>query len=175
MAYRNTGSYGKDSTDRITREETTWSGSPVVKYASSTGTAMLYSPTGQRLAVLDKSGNPVAIYDPPTGFSYPLEIGKVSKSHHRIKVAGRDAVEFDSVCTTEGYEKVTVPAGTFDAYRGTCVTSDSSTSKDTRSKDTLWISPELGIAVKSSSTRYANSSFGPGTQVGELISHSIRK
>ena len=61
-----------------------------------------------------------------------------------------------------------MPAGTFKAFK-------IAYSDTTGTEDTSWFSFELGIWVKQSIKRAANSPIGAGTQEAELVSQTIRK
>ena len=68
----------------------------------------------------------------------------------------------------EAYEDVTVPAGTFKAFKVRTT--------DTMGNDNVvWFSPELGIFVKQNNRRTAQHAQGPGTRDIELVSQSIRR
>ena len=74
----------------------------------------------------------------------------------------------DARWTIEAYEAVEVPAGRFLAFRTRYT--------DNVGNDNLdWVSPELGIFVKSRRTRDAKNPQGPGTFESELVSHTIRR
>jgi hypothetical protein len=68
----------------------------------------------------------------------------------------------------EAYEDVTVPAGTFKAFK---VSSSSTLGQE----DVNWFSPELGIYVKSINVRTAKNAAGPGRRGSELISQTMKK
>ncbi len=59
------------------------------------------------------------------------------------------------------YEKVTVPAGTFDAFKIACTSAGAS--------ETYWLAPAAGLTVKSMFVRPQGSPFGAGTQQAELV------
>lgn len=172
MAYRNTGSYGKDTQLRVTRAEGTWHGAPAVMHAYSNGSTLVIDrASGHWHAVIGANGTPISSWEPPLGPPYPLEVGKTFGSKHRVTVhASGKSSEFESRCTVEAYEKAATPAGTFDAYKVAC---SSVRPGAEGGLDTYWISPKLGIIVKSASTRGKSSNFGPGTQESELVAYEM--
>ncbi|MCM2253346.1 MAG: hypothetical protein NDJ19_13370 [Ramlibacter sp.] len=163
MAQRNTGSYGKDMQLQMTRGDTTWNGAAAVTLAQSTGMKFIATPQGGRLhALLAPDGRPLISWDPPVGFDFPLQVGKAFKSRHRMTSHARGMVtDMEFSCTVPAYEKVTVPAGTFDAYKVTCTSAGTS--------EIYWLAPSVGIGVKTSFTRPEGSPFGAGTQQAELL------
>lgn len=169
MAAQNTGSFGKDAEYDMTLRAGTWEGQPVWDYANSTGVSTLTKrDNGGFVVVLAPNGNPVATYDPPVAAPYPLEVGRSVTTHHRMTIPGRVSnYEFDYACTVAAYEKLTVRAGEFDAYRVDCTIGNS--------KETRWYSPQLGITLKSEAVRSADNPYGPGTQRTELVAQNIRK
>ena len=72
------------------------------------------------------------------------------------------------MCIRDSHGDVTVPAGTFKAFKVTCTTTIGN-------EDTYWRSPDLGVYVKSSLRRTEKSPFGAGTQESEMVSQAIRK
>ena len=66
------------------------------------------------------------------------------------------------------FSAVILPAGTFRTFRV-------SWSESTGVENTYWVSPELGIAVKSIVTRTAKFPSGPGKRENELVSQTIKK
>lgn len=165
MAQRNTGSYGQDAQVVVTRAaDTSWKGAPAMTLAQSTGTRLLATPQAGRLhAVLAPDGRPLISWEPPVGFDYPLQVGKTFKTHHRMTSHARGGLltEMDFSCAVSAFEKVTVPAGTFDTYKLDCTAAGTS--------ETYWIAPSVGLGVKTIFVRPAGSPFGAGTQQSELV------
>jgi hypothetical protein len=165
----NTGSYGS-GTPRIviTRGERAWQGRQAIAYQGPSGSTIADSVSGKWIALLGPNDAVAVTWDPPLGYEFPIVVGKTWVSRHRVdnRMTGR-AVDFEATWNVEAYEDVTVPAGTFKAYR-------------VRYSDTLgnvdmyWSSPALGINVKSSQTRSASHSQGTGTRETELVAHTIR-
>jgi hypothetical protein len=166
---RNSGSYGKDAQVQVTRGEGTWQGKPVAAYANSGGNTMMVTSEGSWIAFVGRDGKPMLSFDPPLGWQYPLMVGKTWTAKYRMTMhAANKTVDFDMSCRVEGYENVTVKAGTFPAFRIACT-------NGIGNEDTMWTSPDLGIFVKTKLKRTDKSVFGPGTQEAELIAQTIRK
>jgi hypothetical protein len=168
MAQRNTGSYGKDVRLKITRGDTTWNGAPAVTFANSLGATVIAQPAdGNWIAVLGRDGKPMVSFDPPIGWQWPLKVGKTWTTQHRMTMhATGKSVDYDFSCNVEDFEKVTVGAGTFDAFRVRC-------KSNVGTDETYWSSPGLGPFVKTSLRRDAKYPSGPGTQESELVAKSF--
>jgi hypothetical protein len=169
IAQRNTGSYGKDTQLKTTRDaDTTWQGAPVIAMATSQGGTLIARPgDGNWIVVLGRDGKPAVSFDPPIGWQYPLKVGKTWTTRHRMTMhATGNSVEFDFSCNVEDFEKVTVRAGTFDAFRVRCKT-------NLGADDTYWSSPGLGPFVKTRLLRDARHPAGAGTQESELVAKSF--
>lgn len=165
VAQRNTGSYGKDAQFKVTRGDTTWQGAPAISMRTSQGSAIVARPSdGKWLAILGPDGKPVMSFDPPVGWELPLHVGKSWTTRHRVTVGATGAtLDYVQPCKVEAFEKVTVRAGTFDAYRVHC---NPSSGND----DTYWSSPGIGPFVKTRLIRPPGSPSGQGTQESELVS-----
>ena len=164
VAQRNTGSYGKDAQFTVTRVDATWQGQPAVGYRASNGLTTLAHPvTGRWMAVLTPDGKPVVTFDPPIGWDHPIKVGNSWKTHEKVTMGGAPPSEFDYSCKAEGYEKVTVPAGTFDTFRIACRSSTGGT-------DSFWMSPSIGLFVKLRMERGPGDASGAGTKEEELVS-----
>lgn len=165
LAQHNTGSYGKDVQFEVTRgDDRMWNGAPAITLAQSTGMKVIATPEAGRMqALLAPDGRPLISWVPAVGFDYPLQLGKTFKTHHRMTSHARGGMvtEMDFSCAVAAYEKVTVPAGTFDAYRLECTAAGTS--------ETYWIAPAVGIGVKTRLVRPVGSPFGAGTQQSELV------
>lgn len=169
IAQRNTGSYGRDARVRITRGDGTWQGQPAVVLKSSAGPATLADPaTGQWHALVGPDGRPLVSYDPPVGWQYPVRVGREWTVKHRMTNHASGATsEFSLSCKVEAYEKVTVPAGTYDAFRIHCLNSGGL-------DETYWTTPANGLFVKTRLVRPATDPRGPGTQESELVTPPTR-
>jgi len=82
--------------------------------------------------------------------------------------ATRQTFKFESTWKVDAYEDLTVPAGTFKAFK-------ISMSTNSEQENTYWFVPQLGINAKQIWRREAKSRFGPGTRELELVSQNITK
>jgi hypothetical protein len=168
MENRNTGSFGSGTVQSPnTVGERVWQGKKVVTFANPQST-ILSTPEGAWLAIVGAGDKPIIAWDPPSSWDYPLTVGKTWTGSYRVTVGTNPPISYDQRCTVEGYEDVTVPAGTFKAFKIACSTTTGAESTD-------WFSPELGIFVKRSQRRAANNPMGAGTQEQQLLSQTIRK
>ena len=172
IAQRNTGSYGQDALVRMTRTaDGTWKGQPALVFTNPRGGTIKVDPaSGRWFAVSAPNGNPITSFEPPLGWQFPFEVGAEWTTPYRMTLhaAGERVVDYTLSCRVEAFEKVTVPAGTFDAFRIGCRTNIDNT-------ETFWTSPELGLFVKTSLRRGPGNPLGLGTQDAELVAHTIRK
>jgi hypothetical protein len=170
IAERNSGSYGSE-TRRLTIQalgEETWQGQKA--RALSDGTTKLYvDPASGRWIARARGTTPVESFDPPLGWEWPIFVGKSWVTNYRYTDHERGR-SFDNVqawLKVDAYEDVTVPAGTFKAFR---VSHDSP-----GTRFVSWWSPELGISVKSRAERHPQNYLGPGVREVELVSHDIKR
>ena len=148
----------------------TWEGAKVVTYSNSLGmTTMATLDDGSWIAIVGRNGKPLLSFDPPLGWQYPIMVGKTWTTSHKMTAhATGKTTAFESSCKVEDHGDVTVPAGTFKAFKLACTTTIGNV-------DTFWFSADHGIFVKTSLRRTEKSPFGPGTQEAELVSQAIRK
>lgn len=144
----------------------TWQGSPVAASVSPQGGSTLYDPaTLAMVATLDAAGKPTASFSPPVDYAWPLEVGKQWTSQHTVTMypSGRTmALTFN--WKVDSWGDVTVPAGTFKAYKLTWSNSLGET-------ETRWVSPTEGLGtVKRHVERPASHPQGTGVLDGELLS-----
>jgi hypothetical protein len=165
----NTGSYGSGISQYTTKiTERTYEGKRMMAFESSTG-VLLANADGSWSTMLGPDGKPIFSWDPPAVFDFPLEVGKTwTKSYRLTMHATKQTIPFDSTGKVEAYEDVTVPAGTFKAFK-------ISTSDTLGNENLIWYSPDLGIWVKQVMKRTAKNPSGPGTREQEIISQSIKK
>ena len=110
---------------------------------------------------------PLFGFDPPICYRFPIAVGNSWSDKRRMTMyQAKKTVNLESHWKVEAYEEVSVPAGTFGAFRITY-------SDDNGTDRVDWFSPELGIWVKSSIKRRAGHPAGPGTLENILISHTI--
>jgi|WetSurMetagenome_2_1015567.scaffolds.fasta_scaffold05822_9 hypothetical protein len=165
----NTGSYGSGNTQSTMKvTERMWEGKRVTALVSPTGVLVLNA-DGAWSALLGPDDKPIVSWDPPVGPDYPLEIGKAWTKSYRVTVhATKQAIPFDMTGKVEAYEDVTLPAGTFKAFK-------ISFSDTLGGEQMMWFIPELGLTGKRIERRTAKSQSGLGTRESELISYTIAK
>lgn len=163
VSQRNTGSYGKDADIQVTRGDGVWQGNKVVTMAiSPIGVSIMALPNAKWMAFVGKDGKPLTTFDPPIGYEYPLKVGKTWKTHHRMtNFMTGGVLDFDYSCVVENIERVTVPAGTFDAFKIVC--------ENEYSRDVSWTSRDTGLNVKTDFLRKPGHPSGEGTQKAELV------
>lgn len=160
-----TGSFGSGTGPTTLRMgETLWNGRKLLKYENVKGASLQTDRVGI-VAVLDASGRPVIGYDPPLGFEWPLEVGKTWTQDIVLTGPAGNRLPMKASWKVEAYEDVTVPAGTFKAWRITM-------SDNFGFRQTQWSVPEtLGVFAKRIQERSAtHPQGGAGTQVFELVS-----
>mgnify|MGYP003434349692 CR=1 FL=1 len=124
---------------------------------------------GKDMRLQISRGEPLMSFDPPLGWQYPIMVGKTWTTSHKMTAhATGKTTAFESSCKVEDHGDVTVPAGTFKAFKLACTSTIGNV-------DTFWFSADHGIYVKTSLRRTEKSGFGPGTQEAELVSLAIRK
>ena len=77
-------------------------------------------------------------------------------------------IALESSWKVEAYEEVSVPAGTFGAFRISYSDNNGTDRVD-------WYSPDLGVFVKSNVKRSAKHPSGPGSVESMLVSQTITK
>jgi hypothetical protein len=165
---RDTGSYGStNGAVPIKVSRRMYQGSEVTSWSGPTA-GVLSLPSGNWLGVF-AGDRPIVTWDPPIGWEWPLEVGKTwTKEYRMTNHMSRKSVTYVSSQKVEGYEDVTVPAGTFKTFRV-------STRTTLGEENVVWFSPELGIWVKAQMRRSAAHPAGAGTRDDVLASHDIRR
>ncbi len=152
-----------------THSSGTWQGKPAVSFGSPVGGAALHDPVSFAiLAQLDPAGKLLVSYDPPMDYAWPLEVGKTWSTNYTVTnhVAGR-VVQVKVDGKVESWGDITVPAGTFKAFK--LVWSNSLGESETR-----WVAPQDGLAtVKRHVERVASHPQGPGVLDAELLSRQL--
>jgi hypothetical protein len=168
QAQRNTGSYGTGTAQvPFKRGERMWEGK-LMGTIESPQQVILATSDGSWAAILSPDGKPILSYEPPLDYDWPLVVGKTwTKSYRMTVIAKNQVIPFDATYKVEAYEDVTVPAGTFKAFKISM--------SSFGFQDMYWFVPELGIFAKQSLVRNDKSGYGPGTREVELISQSIKK
>ena len=160
---RQTGSYGKtyrETSKYVGMREVM--GRPMHVHERSTGQSSMVDTAGGWFGQF-KGDAPIFTFDPPHGVIYPVKVGKTVSRDVRLTLHAQNRViPFKATWKVEAYEDVTVPAGTFKAFRVAY--------EDTNgTQGTWWRDPESGIFVKWSARRTGKHPAGPGTQEGELL------
>lgn len=159
-----TGSYGAGSTKVLGRRgERRYHGEQMLTFESP-GSAIVAKQSGNWVGIFN-GDKPLITWDPPLTYEWPLEVGKSWTHEQRVTIHAKNAtIPYSSTLKVEAYEDVTVPAGTFKAFKVSSVTT-------LGDENLVWFSPELGIFVKQSLKRTAKSRQGAGTRVIELLSY----
>ena len=152
-----------------THAPATWQGKAVVAFGAPQAGVALHDPVSfAHVASLMPNGQPYVSYDPPVDYAWPLTVGKAWRSVHTVTVYAtglKTPVTMDYKVVA--FEKVTVPAGSFNAYRIEWVTSQGES-------ETRWVAPAEGIAtVKRHVERVASHPQGPGVLDAELLSRAL--
>ena len=131
--------------------------------------------TGSYAACL-KDGKLLSALSPHDGrFEWPLQVGNTWRSGHRFidRVIHPDW----SGMIWQGYEalaweEVTVPAGTFMAYKVARTYGSWDTAKD--EEYVIWYAPEPQMIVKLLATRSPKNGYGASEHVWELVSYDVK-
>ncbi|HLX79183.1 MAG TPA: hypothetical protein VKS43_01230 [Burkholderiales bacterium] len=168
MARSDSGSFGSEKVRvAFKRGERIWNGEHVITFDSPGSTSLAHD--NGRLVALVSGDKLLMSFEPDLGFARPLEVGHASIGSYRMTIPGQEqSVHLLVTQKVVAYEEVKVPAGTFKTYK--IIWSESN-----GNEDTYWMSPELGICVKSILRRTAEHTAGPGTREDELVSYSIAK
>lgn len=158
------GSFGSGvSTLTMRMASGQWQGQPVLRYEYAAGATLQTDRVGL-LATLDRNGNPLMRYDPPLSFEWPLEVGRSWTQQHLLRIgASGEPVPMTSRWKVEAHEEVTVPAGTFKAWK--IVMED-----NFGFRQTTWSVPEtMGAFARRVNERSATHPMGgAGVQVMEM-------
>jgi hypothetical protein len=160
-----TGSYGNASKQEVpvSMRDVVVEGKPYHRFDSG-GNATLQNDSVGVFMVLEPGDRPLMRYDPPLGYEFPLEVGKTWTQDIALTVGGSTKVPMKAQWKVEAYEDVTVPAGTFKAWRVSFI-------DNFGFKQTTWSMPETaGVYAKRTNERPAtHPQGGAGTQVIELV------
>jgi hypothetical protein len=164
-----TGSFGQSpSVLVLSIERTTWDGRPAYAFKNPAQTT-IQGEWAELFAQLSPSGEIMVRYDPPIGWQWPLEVGKTWTVEHVATVPSRNLkVPFKGTWKVAAREEVTVPAGTFMAWR-------LEYSDTLGEMQTIWSVPEdMGAFAKRSYTRSATHAQGAGTLLLEMTRRPSR-
>jgi len=160
-----TGSFGNAGKSEypVSMRDVVVEGKRYHRFDTASGANLLNDSVGVFM-VLGPGDRPLMRYDPPLGYEFPLEVGKTWTQDIALTVGGTTKVPMKAQWKVEAYEDVTVPAGTFKAWRV-------SFTDNFGFKQTTWSLPEtVGTYAKRISERPAtHPQGGAGTQVIELV------
>jgi hypothetical protein len=115
-----TGSYGNgSSTTTVTRTTNSdWKGQTVGVWKQSAGPTLLINPVNGAFVAFVNGETPVISFEPAAGWPWPLEAGKTWTVKTTLTLHGpNQVVPLEITSAVEAYEDVTIPAGTFKAFR----------------------------------------------------------
>jgi hypothetical protein len=166
---RDTGSFGGGTTVNTTRAlgERSWQGRTVRATETPQGVRLADAQRGDWLALV-KGDATLVTWEPSLGYDWPLTVGKSFERNFRVvNHATRQSTDIKSTMTVESYEDVTVPAGTFKAFKVRYVDS-------LGVEGVNWYSPDAGNWVKIQTRRNSKFPAGPGTQDLEMLSYTLK-
>lgn len=146
----------------------TWAGKSVIAFGAPQAGTSLHMPADMaRVADLDPAGKPVFSYDPPIGYQWPLSVGKQWTSTHGVTLHNSGSTAQMTIhWKVESWGDVTVPAGTFKAYKLVWTTSQGDV-------ETRWVNPQEGLlTIKRHVERPGSHPQGPGVLDAELLSRT---
>jgi hypothetical protein len=168
--YRATGSFGSVSDQRtaVVLPNRIWQGRAVRAIEGKNFTTLSDPATGAWIAQV-RGTSPIISWDPALGYEWPMTVGKTWKSKHRVMVhATKQTIDIESRWMVESYGDVTVPAGTFKAFKVTY-------SDNIGNEVVNWWSPQVQGNAKTRTVRTSKHRAGAGTIDTELVSYSPRK
>lgn len=144
----------------------TWQGRPAVSYGSPQAGTSLHEPASYALlGGLSPAGQPSFSYEPPLDYQWPLVVGRTWTTPVTLtRLPAGDKVPLTIDYKIEAWEEVTVPAGTFKAYR-------MSWRSSLGESETRWLLPQQGYqTLKRHVERTAAHPQGAGVLDAELLS-----
>jgi hypothetical protein len=167
---RDSGSFGKGTAYATTRAlgERTWQGRKVLATETAQGIRLTDPDKGDWLAMV-KGDTTLLTWEPSLGYDWPLAVGKSFNRNYRfVNHVTKQTTEVRSTMTVQALEDVTVPAGTFKAFRIHYADS-------LGAESTNWFSPDAVAWVKIQNKRDAKHPAGAGTQDLEMLSYTIKR
>lgn len=144
----------------------TWQGKPAISMGAPQAGVGLYEPQGfGMVANLNPAGQPLMSFEPPIDYPWPLQVGKTWAVQHTVTLypSGKQ-VPLKVEGKVESFGDVTVPAGTFKAFKLVW-------SMNQNEFETRWVAPHDGLAtVKRHVERPASHPQGAGVLDAELLS-----
>jgi hypothetical protein len=171
LVYRvtSTGSYGNGTAEvPMLVEEASFEGRTVMRLATPNGSVMSEPGTAGTIAVIDPAGRVAMRYEPPMSQPWPLAVGKTATQDISLSFGRNTGIPMTAKWTVEGVDTITVPAGTFRAWRVSVVDSFGF-------RMTNWSVPDaIGMFARRESIRGAGHPQGEGTQTMELVRAPVR-
>lgn len=153
---------------RMLDDQSPYNGIPAYRISSGPSVIVCDRGNGNQIAMLTPDGSKQWEMTPDEGtFSWPLFVGKTWTAKYRYHDF-RTQKDFDDVeadWKVEALEDVTVPAGTFKAFR-----LQSSPGANNATNITVWYAPEKHVVVKRVFERTFYHYLGAGTRTIELVS-----
>jgi hypothetical protein len=152
-----------------THAPATWQGKQMISVGAPQAGVALHDPVSFGLAVmLTPDSKPFMAFDPPMDYAWPLKVGQTWSTQYAVTLYPSGAkVPMTRDFKVEAFEDVTVPAGTFKAWK-------LSWKDSTGETETRWISPAQGVAtVKRHVERPVTHAQGPGVLDAELLSRVL--
>jgi len=168
--FRAAGSFGSVSDQRklVVLPNQNWEGRTVRALEGKNFTTLADPATGGWIAQV-KGTSPIISWDPAIGWEWPLTVGKTWTRNHRAMVhATKQTIDYESKWIVESYGDVTVPAGTFKAFKVTY-------SDNVGNEIVNWWSPQVQGNAKTRTVRTSKHRAGAGTIDTELVSFSPGK
>lgn len=167
---KSSGSYGTyEGPVRWVLGQRDWNGRTLTSATSERHGIQLMDPqTHGVVAQLSSAGEPAYTFNPEIRWELPLAVGKTWTSIHEMtQYATARVVPMTVTFTVDAYEDVTVPAGTFKAFK---LTSRNSFGE----VEQVWTVPSLGLSsVKVIRDRPTTHPLGIGHQEGVLMSRTL--
>lgn len=156
---------------RTVLEEGFYEGRPVYRESDGVNTYIYDKATRNHITTLRRDKERY-VYSPHHGtFSWPLWVGKWWVASYAVdhRELGRTWNPVETTWKVEAYEDVTVPAGTFQAFR-----LQSTPGRSDASYWTIWYAPEIKLIVKQVHERTTFNTYGYGKFAIELIEYSAK-
>ena len=164
---QDSGSFGSGPREVETRAtRATWEGREYAAIQSALGTTLMQD-TAEWVAVLAPDGKLVGRWEPPIAYDWPLEVGKSSVRQYQYITGQGETMPLEYKMQVEAFEDVTVPAGTFKAFRIRA-------SDNLGNSSTEWYSPDLKLWVKRIQERSDQHAQGAGRREMVLKSQTVR-
>jgi hypothetical protein len=152
-----------------TYSQATWQGRPAIAFGSPQAGVSLHDPASfAQLGGLNPAGQPAIQFEPPLGIDWPLEVGKTwSTTVTQTRLPSGEKTQLTIDYKVEAWEDVSVPAGTFKAYR-------MSWRNNLGETEVRWLNPMEGLAtIKRQVERPATHPMGAGLLDAVMLSRVL--